>query len=141
MYRIAPYKTRRNEVSTLFTLFDNMMSDFPGEVTTNANFKVDIHDSESKFVFEAELPGITKENVSVDYKDEKLIISVDNKMETEEEGKNFIRRERKFTSMKRAFLLKNIDSKAISAKLNNGILTIDVPKSVEEDNSFKIDVQ
>lgn len=141
MYRIAPYKTRRNEVSSLFNLFDDMMRDFPSESTNRMSFKVDIQDNESNFVFEAELPGVTKDQIKVDYKDEKLVISVENKEEKEEEGKNYVRRERKMSSMKRAFLLKNIDSKAITAKLDSGILTIDVPKVVEEDNSFTVDIQ
>ncbi len=141
MYRIAPYKTRRNEVSNLFNLFDDILSDFPNDATYNDAFKVDIQDNETNYIFEAELPGVSKEDVLVDYKNDKLMIQVKKEEETEDEGKNYIRKERKSASMQRAFFLKKIDSKGITAKLDSGILTINVPKIIEEDNSFKVDIQ
>ncbi len=141
MYRIAPYKTRRNEVSNLFNLFDDILSDFPNDTGYKGTFNVDIQDNETNYVFEAELPGIAKDSVVVDYKNDRLVIQVNKEEEKEDQGKNYIRKERKSASMQRAFFLKNIDSKGITAKLDSGILTIEVPKIVEEDHSFRVDIQ
>jgi len=142
MYTITPYRNRlrRNETG-LMNLFDEFFNDSSASNTYTTSFNVDITENDDSYVFEAELPGVEKENVTLDYKDDTLVIKVVNeKTEEDQEDRNYIRRERRFVSMKRAFYLKDVLADQISAKLENGILTILAPKIVEEDKTFKIDI-
>ncbi len=142
MFRLAPYNNmvvKRND--DFYSLFDEFFNDFPTADKAYAGFKVDIQDNGKEYVFEAELPGVNKEDIKLDYKDNNLMIQVETSSETEEEKSNYIRKERKAQSMKRVFRVKDIQGDAVRAHLNNGVLTIVAPKVIEEDNSFNIDIQ
>jgi len=72
--------------------------------------------------------------------DGKLRITVNKEEKGEEKNKNYIHRERRYSSMQRNILLADADSDGIRAKLDNGVLTITVPKKVKPDNSVKIEI-
>lgn len=112
--------------------FDNLFTD-------DADFDVDIEETDTAYKVEADLPGLRKEDIKLDYTDNILSISAHKETETEEKDteRNYIRRERSSRSYSRQFLIKNVDEGAITANFENGVLTIDLPKKEKDDSETK----
>ena len=94
------------------------------------SFNVDVKDNGDSYELKAELPGFTKEDVHLSYKDNYLSISAnkeESKDEKDDQG-NFIRRERYSGSMSRSFYIDNIDENNCNADFKDGILTVTMPK-------------
>lgn len=96
---------------------------------TNKPFRIDVKENDSEYQIEAELPGVRKEEIKIEYLNDQLSISVERENKVDVEKENYIHKERSFASMKRRFYLKDVDEEGISAKLEDGILTIILPKS------------
>ncbi|KUG03162.1 small heat shock protein [hydrocarbon metagenome] len=132
--------------TTGFEDFYNMLDDFfsdtrPGRSLLNDTFKVDVHENEKEYCIEAELPGIKKEEISLEIDDGKLTISVNREDAVQDEKKNYVHRERRFSSMKRGIYLKEAAPDNIKAKLEDGVLNIIIPKLVKNDKTMKIDIE
>lgn len=120
----------------LFDL-DNFFSGFHGlvpnvETTTESFFapRADIHNKPNKYVINAELPGVKKEDLKVNFENGVLSIQAEMKDKTQEEddGK-VIRRERRFGKFSRSFYLgDDIDDSDIEASFKDGLLSLDIPK-------------
>jgi HSP20 family protein len=94
---------------------------------------VDISETETEFEVSVALPGMNKEDISVDLDNGHLSISGERKFEQEEEGKNYHRVESKFGSFNRSFQLPDsIDEESIEAKYENGVLNITIAKREEK---------
>ena len=124
----------RHEISVFnpgFDLFDPFFGDdfFRREVKRDNNFlKTDVIENEKDYELIMDVPGLKKEDVSIEVEDGYLTISASKKYTEEDKKKNFVRKERHFFEAKRSFYVGNIDEKEITAKLNNGELHITVPK-------------
>lgn len=122
-------------------LFDDTFDQVMGDAGT---FKTDIIEDENEFTVEAELPGISKEEIELDYRDNFLTISAKHVSETDEQDdeRNYVRRERSSRSFSRQFLIRDIDENNISARFDNGILEVKLPKKEpDKPESKKIDIQ
>lgn len=133
----------REELLTPFdSLFDSIISktipsfseEFGIEFFGNNSYpKVDVVDFEDKVQIEAEIPGLSKEDVSVDIEENVLCITGSKRENKEGENKKYIRKELKRSSFKRSFRLKdNFNTKKIQADFKDGILLIDIPKKEKE---------
>ena len=72
----------------------------------------------------------------------KIKHSVEREEKIEEESKGYIHRESRFTSMARnIYLTEAYDEKEISARLNDGVLEIIVPKKEQEKNANRIEIK
>ena len=94
--------------------------------------RTDIKDAGDKFVMEAELPGFTKEDISLNITDNVLTLSAVHKKEEEEKKENYVRRERHYGEYKRSFDLNGIEAEGITADYKSGVLTVTLPKKVEK---------
>jgi HSP20 family protein len=94
--------------------------------------KVDIRETKDAYILEADLPGIKKDQIHLDVEQDRLLISVeaDENFETKSEG--YICRERRSGRIARSFPLANIDADNITASLENGTLTVNMPKKNKE---------
>lgn len=94
--------------------------------------KTDIKETEENYLLEIDLPGYAKEDITVDYENEYVTVSA-SKKEKKEEGKedkpNYIRKERSI-SCQRSYYVGDIDENLISAKLDQGVLTLSIPKAL-----------
>lgn len=103
--------------------------------------KVDILEYGDRVEILAEIPGISKENVCVEVKEDVLIISgkkSDNKTSTTDSTAKVIRKELKHSSFKRSFSLsENIDKNNLKAKFENGMLTITLFKVKPKEPEIK----
>ncbi len=93
---------------------------------------VDIYETEESIVLKAELPGIDKKEVSIEVKDNMLILKGERKFEKEIKEENYHRMERAYGSFQRIFTLPNIIKKEnVKAKYRDGVLEIALPKIKE----------
>ena len=108
----------------------NFFSDnwYPGRTMAVGTFRLDVRDKEDAYIIEAELPGVNKEEIDLNLSRERLTISVSREGENNEENGRYVHRERRFCSMSRSIHLGEGAYDDIRAKLENGILTIQVPK-------------
>lgn len=124
------------------SLLDDFFSDFPVR-RDGSTFKMDVQENDNEYIVEAELPGVDKSNVSISLDDSQLTIAVKKEEAKEEENKNYLHKERSYCAMTRRVYLKDADSasEAVTAKMDNGILTITVPKKVTEEKNRRIEIQ
>jgi HSP20 family protein len=92
--------------------------------------KMDIAENDKSFVVKAEVPGVNKDDIKVSIRGNAIFISAETKKEKEtKEGESVIRSERFFGKQTRSFeLSSDIDESEASAKYNNGILELNLPK-------------
>ena len=99
---------------------------------------INIQESVEGYHVEAELPGVNKEDIEVNVKDDHLIIKGEKKSYNEERKEQYHRIERSHGSFYRAIALpSDIDKDKINAELKDGILKVDVMKSSAPMNSEK----
>lgn len=92
---------------------------------------VDVSENEREVVVEAELPGMKKDEIDIQWNDGTLVLSGERKIEhAAEPGARFHRMERQYGAWRRAFQFEiPIDASRVSADYQNGVLTIRLPKS------------
>ncbi len=94
---------------------------------------VDIYETDEAIILKAELPGIKKDDVSVEVKDNVLTLKGVRTEEKEIKEKNYYRKERAFGTFSRSFNLQHrIQPDKIKARFKDGVLKIEIPKPEEE---------
>lgn len=149
MFGLTPYNSnyikRRNtdDFADFYSIIDDFFKDsfYPVRSLRYDTFKVDVKEENDKYAIEAELPGVKREEISLDFDEGRLTISVQRNEEVNEEKDRYIHRERKVCSMQRSLYLKDIKPEGIEARLENGILKVDVLKEDKAVNKFKIEVK
>lgn len=148
MARLIPFNRRNSMNSTSgFEEFYNMLDDFfsepisTGRSLRNDTFKLDIQDKEDQYLIEAELPGVKKDEINLKLNDGRLTISIEREEKNEKDEKNYIHRERRYSSMSRSVYLGDVKEEEISARLKEGVLCINIPKTEEKDKSRTIPIE
>jgi HSP20 family protein len=101
---------------------------------------VDTYEEGETIVITAELPGVKKENVSIDLKDNTIRISGERALEKSDTDKKYFRRERCHGRFYRAFSLpETANPNSISASFRDGLLKIVIHRS-EETITRKVDI-
>ena len=91
----------------------------------------DLIDKGDKYEVQLEMPGIDKKNIDIKASMNRIEVSAKQSEKVEEKDKNYIYNERSFKSVYRVIpLAEEVVESKISAKLNDGILEIDLPKKV-----------
>ncbi|MGN1355667.1 MAG: Hsp20/alpha crystallin family protein [Bacilli bacterium] len=119
-------------------IFDDFLTTKKGQT-----MKCDIYEKDGNYHIEMDVPGFSKEDISVEAKDGYLTISAEKKNEVNEENekKNYIRRERVYGKYERSFYVGDLDQDKIDAEFNNGCLKITVPKKEEVENKKVIEIK
>lgn len=147
MTRLVPFNKNNSLLRTNgFTDFYNMLDDFfndmsPGRSLMNDSFKIDVRENEGDYRVDAELPGVKKEDISVELVDNRLSISVTREENTEEKRDNYLHKERRFGSFSRSVYLADVQNDGITAKFNDGLLEITVPKAIRAEKASRIEIQ
>ena len=132
MFELMPFGDRRVSAYNPFRDFEEMSRSFWDNNNVSA-FRTDITEKDGKYILEADLPGFKKEDISVDIDKDCLTITAEHKSEEKEENADsYIRRERYYGSYTRSFNVKGIDTEAITAAYNDGVLTLTMPKKEPE---------
>ncbi|NJD04594.1 MAG: Hsp20/alpha crystallin family protein [Ruminiclostridium sp.] len=150
MFGLTPYNKRGtgllggHDLFDMRSIFDSFFEDpFRSAFFSTVNpMKADIRETEKEYIIDAELPGIKKEDIRLDLRDDTLTVSVEHNEQVNEEKDNYIRRERRFGSFSRSFYVENVRHEDVSAKYNDGILTVSIPKAeAGKERNRKIDIQ
>ncbi len=101
---------------------------------------INVIENEKDYRVEVAAPGMTKEDFDIHLGDNnELVISMEKKNESEEknnDGKKYLRREFSYTKFRQAFdLPDNVDVDKINASMNNGVLSIELPKVATEEKA------
>ncbi len=142
MYGLMPYRqARRNIAYNPFKDMDEFEKRFFGAPFGNffntdeiTEFKTDITDQGDNFLLEADLPGFKKEDISLDLDGDRLTIQATRHSEHEEkdaQGK-YVCCERSYGTYTRSFDVTAIDVDGITAKLEEGVLKLTLPKKQPE---------
>ena len=90
----------------------------------------DISETDDAYVIEVELPGVSRDQVNVDINDRELVISGEISDPQDDEGRRRRRRARRTGRFEfRTTLPGDINPEGVAANLNDGVLTVTVPKS------------
>ena len=120
----------QSEMNRLFnTAFDAPPSGAAGTVMRRWMPAMDLVESGDHFVLRADLPGMSEDDVSIEFEDGTLTVSGERKAEHESQEEGFHRVERSFGAFSRALTLpKGIDADAVTASFDRGVLEIRIPK-------------
>lgn len=142
MFGLVPFKMNK-DVNNSNTMFNDLFGDFFNDDYVMKNsIKADIRETKEAYILEADLPGMKKEDINLEYNDNYLTIYAHRNESKEEKKDNYIRKERHYGELSRSFYVGNIDKAAITAKFENGVLEVKLPKQeklVNEDNKIKIE--
>jgi len=101
--------------------------------------RADVRETQENFIVEAELPGVKKDNVQIVCHEGVLTISVKTEENAKQKAEGYLRRERFAGEASRSFALRNINEENISAKMEDGVLTITLPKALPEEKHIAIE--
>ncbi len=109
---------------------------------------VDVHEDAEGYVVDLELPGLTRENVKINYQDGALSITGERRYEYDAKGENGEKKDRTCHRMERSYgrfhrtfnFPQAVDAEKISARFDNGVLRVTVPKA-ETLKPRQIDIQ
>lgn len=129
-------------LSNLDNLFGELFRDVfdSPQITTGAwNPRLDVTENEDSFLIEVELPGVDSKDIKLQVENGILYVSGTRTSEREikDDVARSIVRERRTGHFSRSIRLGTVDADNISAKLDNGILNVTVPK---KDPPKKIDI-
>ena len=133
------YPTNRNNwLDTAFEDFFN--TDMMPRVNTTAP-AVNVKENEKAYIMDIAAPGLKKEfcRICLD-KDGNLVVNIENKMEHKQEEKkeHYLRREFSYGNYEQAYALPDdVDHDKISAKVEDGILTVTLPKISKEETRIE----
>jgi HSP20 family protein len=127
-----------NDLSRMQREFDRLFNDFFPTTTSEGQAKrswvpsVDLSETKDAYKVHLDVPGIAKEDLSINYHDGVLTVSGERKSEEKTEDTNYVRLERSFGSFYRSFNLPSaVKADAIQANYKDGVLDIEVPKADE----------
>jgi len=132
--------------SILHKSFDNLFPEYVFEQEMNGMaMPVDIKEYEDKYVIKVEMPGINREDITLDLHKNSLKISASKKIEQEENDnkKKYHKSEFRYGDYCRTlYFPSEVDMEKCDATLKNGILTVELEKTVkEEEKQKKIEIK
>ena len=97
--------------------------------------KTDVRETDSSYELDVDLLGFKKDEISVDLKDGYLTISAAKGLDKDEQDKKgkYIRQERYAGAMSRGFYVGDVEPDQVSAKYEDGILKISLPKQAKKE--------
>ena len=146
---MVPVRRNQNWMSNIFNdIFDD---NFMVRTSTTAP-AINVVEKDHSYELELAAPGMTKEDFNVTLDNEgDLVIKMEKKAEKKEEKKeegekgHYLRREWDYTKFQQTMLLPDdADREKISAKVDNGVLSVSIPKIAKvkaEDTNRLIEIQ
>ena len=100
---------------------------------------VEINESNDAFMISADLPGIEKSDIEVKVEENTLILNAKRHIDKLNNNEKFHYNERRFGTFSRSFKLpKTVKEEKITAKLDNGVLSIVIPKTEDAIKSNRL---
>ena len=126
----------RRNAAWLPSVFNDLFdTDFMPKANATAP-AINVKETDKAYTVELAAPGMTKEDFNVHINDEgNLIIKMEKKQEQKEEDKSarYLRREFSYTKFEQTLILPDdVKKEDIAARVENGVLIVELPKIVEE---------
>ena len=146
MFGLIPFRMSRgisNTNSSLNDIFDTFFNDdLTNAFSMENSIKADVRETNEAYLVEAELPGVNKEDVRLDYDNDYLTISALRNETFEDRRDNYLRQERCYGQISRSFYFNNVEKSQIQARFQNGVLDIILPKKqIGRNNYSTIEIQ
>ncbi len=131
----------RRDPFAMDDLFDDLMKGYwvrpmhwPKEMPNMESIRMDVKEDEKAYTVHAEMPGVKKEDIHVTIEGNTVSISAEVKKASEEKaGEKVLRSERYYGKVSRSFGLgQEVDEASASAKFNDGVLELVLPKKATE---------
>lgn len=130
--RIDPLLTRFDPFRDMDDMFSNFMTRplLREGLEFEPQIKMDVKEADGKYVVNAEIPGVKKDDIHVTVDGKRVSISAEVKQEKEvKEGERVIRSERSYGMASRSFSLADeVDQGKVQAKYADGVLELTLPK-------------
>jgi HSP20 family protein len=140
LVRWEPLRELTSLQSEMSRWMNGLLED-PGRVTRSWVLALDVWETDSEVVYAFDLPGIPEEKISIEVDDDTLTVSAEREKTEEVTDEGRYRFERRYGSFARAVALpQGVDEDKISARYENGVLEVRVPKP-EEQKPRKIALQ
>lgn len=122
MFGLIPFRTDTNGAGGTLADFmsDFFNDDFLAPMGMNfdmSKFRADVRETENEYLVSADLPGVNKEDISLNYNNNNLIISAKRSEFHDESKDNYIRKERSYGEFSRSFYLENVNKEGIRQNL------------------------
>lgn len=134
-------KSVNDEISSILNRnFDSLFPEYINEEDISEKFAmpVELHEHENEYCVNAELPGVSKENLDIDLDKNHITINAKKEEEKEENENHYRKSEFRYGEFSRTvYFPKEIDTEHTTAKLEHGILKIKAPKKEEENEHTK----
>ena len=150
MFDLRPYSRKNNSLYNPFREMDELENQlfanpfgFFGTQGLD-EFKTDIKDEGDHYELEADLPGFEKKDINLDINNDVLTISAERHSEHEEKDKKgkYVRCERSYGSYSRQFDLTGVKADEITAKYEDGVLKLNMPKKTAvEPKSHHLEIE
>lgn len=127
-FELKPFRTSQwnpaseweKEVEKIFDAFSRTNSFSPA---------CEIRDEEKNYLISVDVPGLSKEELEIEVKENQLHVTGERKQKERSEKDSLLRSERRYGRFSRAFTLpQNVNTDAIEARFENGVLEIAIPK-------------
>lgn len=112
------------------------------ELLAQSQLSVNVEETDDSHIVTTHVPGINRDNINIEFNNDMLTITIKDDTDETVKDRNFTRREIRSFSARRSLAFDNIDSANIKAALNDGVLTITLPKQQPTENtSNHIEIQ
>ena len=137
---VRELNTLQSEINRLFnTLFDNPTPNGTAGVRRWIP-AMDLVETDDDFVLRADVPGLSEDELKIEFEDNVLTVSGERKSEHEERKEGYYRVERASGSFARSLTLpKGVNAEAIKANFDKGVLEVHIPKP-EERKPRKVEI-
>ena len=133
------YCTTRDSLDLFDPLFDEF---FLSDNRKHTQMRTDIKEYKDHYEMKVDLPEVKKEEVSIKMENNYLTISVNKKEEKEEKDQRYITKERYTSNLSRSYYVgEGVDKNSIKAKLNDGVLTVEIQKLVKTNEDKYITIE
>ena len=123
-------------------VFDDFFTPMKGDEFSK--MKCDIYLKDDVYTMEMDIPGFDKQDVKIEVDDNDYLTITAEKStsnDSEDDDKNYVRKERHFGKCSRSFYVGNIDESQVQAKLENGVLNITIPKEAPNPKQKRIEIK
>lgn len=148
MASLIPFNRSRSVFGrSLFPEFQNMIENFFNDDFFSRDFwgdtfKVDVVEKDKEYCIEADLPGVKKDEINLEVDDDgRVRISVERVENVDEEKKNYIHKERRYNAMSRTIYLADANPDDVKARLEDGVLKINIGKTDKNAGRHKIEIE
>ncbi len=140
--RRTPNRTVRDlqrEVDSIFDRFFGRGGD--DDTSTVWAPRTDLSETDDAFRIRLDVPGMTKDDIAINLQNNTLTVSGERSSERQKDGEEYVRVERAFGTFHRTFTLPDaVDPDRVEATYDEGVLTINVPKT-ERSTRRQIEIQ